>query len=588
MASAFPQDIVTRIKEETDIVAVVRGYVTLKPSGAGFKGLCPFHREKTPSFNVTPSLNIYKCFGCGEGGDVISFLMKIEGISFPEALEALARSLDIDLSRYLQDDEAEGERVAFHRANAVAADIWQEALWDENLGRTARRYLQERGFGEDILRRYEVGFAPGNSGWFVHALQRQGVPADLALRSGLMRQKDHREPFAYFRNRIIFPIKNIAQRVAGFGGRVIDQGEPKYLNSSDSPYYSKGKLLYGFSVSRMSIARLKTVILVEGYLDLLALAQAGLGNVVATCGTAFTPDQTGLIRRGCRSLVILFDGDRAGLQAAVKASHLALAAGLEPRVARLPEGEDPASLLVTRDRTALTEILAEAQGYLPFLLALVAEKGGGREGEERALRQALKSIALVQDPIRQEYLLQEAAELFAIRSEVLREYLEKEARTESKRYRKRSSVADAQAESVRSEPTTVPDGHLGMRSFAAVDRPRIEATLLAHALRDGSGAAAGVLVAEAEEPSFSSPEANLLHQELTRWQAALADGERKSPADFVQERWHDMGASYRTFVSDLLTNEAVPDQTDFARVIRDCLSRLREDRQRRQQLNEPS
>jgi len=586
MTPTFPQDIVARIKEETDIVSVVRSYVTLRPAGAGFKGLCPFHREKTPSFNVTPSLNIYKCFGCGEGGDVISFLMKIEGISFPEALETLARPLDIDLSRFLQEDESEGERVAFHRANEVAARIWQQALWDEKHGQRAQQYLRERGFGNEVLRRFEVGFAPSGSEWFFRTLNHEGVQPELALRSGLARTGEEGRPFAYFRNRIIFPIKNIAQRVAGFGGRIFDRGEPKYLNSSDSTYFSKGKLLYGFSASRMSIARLKTAVLVEGYLDLLALAQAGFGNAVATCGTAFTPDQAKLIRRGCRTVVVLFDGDRAGLQAAVRASHVALAAGMEPKVARLPEGEDPASLLNSRDRSALAEILAGAVGYLPFLLSLIEERGGGREGKERALKQALGSISLVEDPIRQEYLLQEAAELYGIRLEILREHLAKAALASTRQpaFHQKPVIP---SEDLRTSPKAG-NGKRPVRSLVAVNRPRIEATLLAHALRDRSGEAADLLVVEASAEQLTTPEAELLRQELVQWHAAAQTGKSTTPAQFVQDRWHDKGAAYREYVSDLLTKEVVPDQTDFRRVILDCLARLQADRQRRQRLRESS
>ena len=585
MAPAFPQDIVSRIKEETDIVAVIRGYVTLKPAGASFKGLCPFHREKTPSFNVTPSLNIYKCFGCGEGGDVISFLMKIEGISFPEALETLARPLDIDLSRYLQEDEGEGERVAFHRANSAAASIWSQALWHESQGRSPRQYLQKRGFNDEVLRRFEVGFAPASSEWFIRALAREGVQGELAQRCHLLRQNQERPPFAYFRNRIIFPIKNIAQRVAGFGGRVLDRGEPKYLNSPDSTYFSKGKLLYGFSVSRMSIARLKTAILVEGYLDLLALAQAGFGNVVATCGTAFTPDQARLIRRGCRVVVVLFDADRAGLQAAVKASHIALATGMEAKVARLPEGEDPASLLVSRDRSVLEEILSSAEGYLNFLLTLVQEHGGGREGKERALKQALGTINLVEDPIRQEYLLQEAADLYGIRLEVLREHLAQEERASSAR--PASTQQPASPRDGADRPSEEPgNGTRRVRSLAAINRPRIEATLLAHALRDSSGDAAGFLVAEGGQTPLTTTEAETLRQDLVQWHAQARRD--MSPAQFVQDHWHGKGDGYRKYVSDLLMMEVIPQKTDFQRVIQDCLVRLRTDHQRRQRMQESS
>jgi DNA primase len=578
MAQILPQDVVSRIKEETDIVAVVRHYMTLAPSGSSFKGLCPFHREKTPSFHVNPDRQIYKCFGCGEGGDVISFLMKIEGISFPEALETLARPLDIDLARYLREDESEGERVAFHRANEAAAAVWRDLFWSRE-GRQARRYLEGRGFYEEILRRFEVGWAPAGSEVFLQALRRAGVDEDLARRSGLVRQQEQRAPFAYFRQRIIFPIKNIAQRIVGFGGRILGQGEPKYLNSSDSAFFSKGKLLYGFAASRISIARLKTAILVEGYLDLLALAQHGFGNVVATCGTAFTSDQARLLRRGSPTVLLLFDGDRAGLQAAVKASHVALAVGLEPRIARLPEGEDPASLLQGGSREALEEVLAEARAYLPFLRELVAERGDDRRQKERALKQALRSLAQVPDAIRQEYLLQEAAELFTIGLPVLRGQLEKEKATARSPREHLGESAGSPPEPVKSASGLQP-GAGGLRSFTAINRPVIEADLFAHVLRDESGRAAELLLEERAEGGFATAEANLLHQELTTWGETRAAGGGESPAQYVQNRWHERGELYRRYVSDLLTKEVIPRQTDFAKVVRECLHRLAGDPRR--------
>jgi DNA primase len=499
--------------------------------------------------------------------------MKMEGLSFPESLETLGRPLDLDLSGYLVEDESEGERVAFHRANEVAAKVWQDSLWHQDRGKTARQYLLQRGFQEEVLRRFEVGYAPRDNRWFSQALRSHGVDEDLALRCGLWRQREGHPPFAYFYNRLIFPIKNIAQRVVGFGGRLLDRGEPKYLNSSDSPFFTKGKLLYGFALSRMSVARLKTAILVEGYLDLLALVQAGFGNVVATCGTAFTWDQARLIRRGCPAVVMLFDGDRAGLQAAVKASHLALGVGLEPRVARLPDGEDPASFLQTKDRGALEAVLANAENYLPFLKTLVREKGGDRQSKERALRQALKSIALVHDPIRQEYLLQEAAELFDIHREVLRNQLDKEAQA---RERARH-VAGQPIGEEKGEIAVGPSRQTERKflSLAAINRPRIEATLLAHVLRDPTGEAARLMLELISAESFSTPEAEALRQELALWWKDPA-GPDLPPAQFVQDRWHQKGGSFQKYVSDLLTQEIVPEKTDFTRVVRDCLGRLQQ------------
>ncbi|MBK6735969.1 MAG: toprim domain-containing protein [bacterium] len=237
---------------------------------------------------------------------------------------------------------------------------------------------------------------------------------ELALRADLLRPSDRGgEPFAYFRNRIIFPVKIISRQVAGFGGRIIDQGEPKYLNSSDSAYFNKGKLLYGFEASRMAIARQKCAVLVEGYLDLLALAQAGFTNVVATCGTAFTPEQAKLLRRGARDVILMFDGDKAGLKAAVRSADIALRCGLEPRIVRLPAGKDPADLAIAGGAAPIEQALKDAIGYVPFLKRLADARGGDRTLSERAVRQILATVAGIEDPLRREYVLQEAADVSA-------------------------------------------------------------------------------------------------------------------------------------------------------------------------------
>ena len=590
MTPTFPPDIVVRVKDETDIVEVVRNYVTLRAAGSSFKGLCPFHREKTPSFHVNPARQIYKCFGCGEGGDVISFLMAVEQITFPEALETLARSLDLDLSRFLREDENDGERRAFLRAHEVASRLWANALWDEREGRRGRDYLDARGIQPEILQRFEVGFAPAGTTWLLAGLKKEGVSEELALRSGLLRQKDGAAPFAYFRNRIIFPISNISKQVTGFGGRIIDQGEPKYLNSADSAYFSKGKLLYGFAAARLPIAKQKTAVLVEGYLDLLALAQIGVSNVAATCGTAFTPDQARLLRRGAQRLVVLFDGDRAGLQAAVRSCHVAMSAGLDPEVARPPAGEDPASLLQRDGAESLHKVLATAIRYLPFLQAVVEERDAGREGQERALRQALTSIAEVTDPLRKEYLLQEAAELFEIPLNALREHLASQAsRRRPRRAEPVAPAAEQSAETMSGASGGSPEQARGsagvptIRTFTAVDVDAVEQELFAHILRDATGVAARIFLDQRQGLPLSRPESERLAGEIEAWRATTAGDPELSPATFVQERWHDTGAEgYRNYVSDLLVKEGVPEQTDFETAISQSLQRLRQGQRWRQ------
>ncbi|MBM4131057.1 DNA primase [bacterium] len=584
MSPVLSADIIARVKDETDIVEVVRQHVQLKPAGAVFKGLCPFHKEKTPSFIVTPSRARWHCFGCGTGGDVISFVMEAEGVTFPEALEILARPLDIDLSSALKDDESEGERRAFHRANETAMALWRDALWDDRLGAQAAAYLRGRGFGEKVLRDYDVGWAPGQPGWLEEGLRRGGVDRELALRADLLRPSDRGgDPFAYFRNRVIFPVKIISRQVAGFGGRVLDQGEPKYLNSSDSAYFNKGKLLYGFESSRMAIARQKRAVLVEGYLDLLALAQAGFTNVVATCGTAFTPEQAKLLRRGARDVVLMFDGDKAGLKAAVRSADIALRCGLEPRIAQLPTGKDPADVAIAGGAAPIEAALRDAVGYVPFLKRLAAARGGDRSLSERAVRQALATVAGIEDPLRREYVLQEAATEFGIDRDVLRRSLPAGAGEPGR------LAGTAAAEGKR---TGGPDddaappapeaadhrrvrGPRVRRSLAAVQVARIAGDMLAHALRDETGAAARELAAAGELPGLE-PAAATLAAEIRTWSAS--PGATPGVREWVLSRWNGVGdAAYRGYVTRLLDREDIPARTDHVRVVTDCLARLGHD-----------
>jgi DNA primase len=562
--AVLPPEIIARVKDETDIVELVGRYVRLQPAGSSFKGLCPFHQEKTPSFHVNPARQSYKCFGCGEGGDAISFLMELENLTFPEAMETLARALDIDLAKFLQPGEDEGEKRAYHRANEAACEAFVAAFHDPRLGKAARDYLQARGFAAEVLDRFDVGWAPGGD-WLLSELDRRGVGEDLAINAGLVRRNEGRPPFAYFRERIMFPIRNIARQVAGFGGRLIDQGEPKYLNSADSPHFTKGKLLYGFDSARMVMARAKTAVLVEGYLDLIALAQAGVANAVATCGTAFTAEQARLLRRGARRVVMLFDGDRAGRKAAVKSSHACLTAGLEAEIATLPAGLDPADLVVQQGPEALHEVLSGAVGYLTFVREAVAQAGDDRAALEKGVHQVLMTIAEVPDAIRREYMLKEAAELFDLDVAILRDSLPGPQTT-----RPRPSEAAAAPET-ESAPAPEPPRRRAFRTFTIVKRDHVEAVLLTHVLRDESGTAARLLVDEGQDLEWSTADATTLASELADWRREAPD---RSPEDFIVQRWHARDGSYRAFVTDLLERE-IPAGGETERVVREAMQRLR-------------
>ena len=369
--AVLPPEIIARVKDETDIVELVGRYVRLQPAGASYKGLCPFHDDKNPSLNVNPARQIYKCFSCQAGGDAISFLMEIENLTFVEAMETLARSLDIDLHEYLQPGEDEGEKRSYLRAHEAACDAFCTAWRDPKQGAAAREYLEGRGFSPEMLDRHDVGWAPGGD-WLARALQRRGVGPDLALSAGLLRQNEGRPPFAYFRERIMFPVRNVARQVTGFGGRVLGSGEPKYLNSADSPYFSKSRLLYGFDTARMVIARSKVAIARGGVPRRHRSGAGGRHQCGGHLWHGVHPEQARLLRRGSQRVIVMFDGDAAGRKAAVKTCHICLSNGLEAEIAPLPPGQDPADVALAGGAEAVQALLAERRPYLHFVRDAVA------------------------------------------------------------------------------------------------------------------------------------------------------------------------------------------------------------------------
>lgn len=560
--AVLPPEIIARVKDETDIVELVGRYVRLQAAGASYKGLCPFHQEKTPSFHVNPSRQSYKCFGCGAGGDAISFLMELESLTFPEAMETLARALDIDLASFLQPGEDEGEKRAYHRALAAASEAFVAAWQDPRRGAEARDYLGGRGFTPEVLDRFDVGWAPGGD-WLRQELERRGVSLDLAVGADLIRRGDHGSPFAYFRERIMFPIRNVARQVTGFGGRSLGDGEPKYLNSADSPYFNKSRLLYAFDSARMVMARARTAILVEGYLDVIALAQVQIGNAVATCGTAFTTDQARLIKRGAERVVICFDGDAAGRKAAVKSAHMCLIAGLEAAIAAPAAGRDPADLVMDGGREAVDALLAGAVPYLRFVRDAVARAGDERSALEKGVRQVLTTIAAVPDPVRRELMLKESSDLFGLEVAVLRESLRDLDRP----------VRQPAAEAADPEPAPAPapPPRPRFRKFTAVNTDHVATELLAQVLADASGAAARQLLAAADGIAWTRPQARLLIDELRAWAEA---GGADTPIRFIEARWHAQDASFRAFVTDLLEHD-IPGGGDTERAVREAIERLR-------------
>ncbi|NNM04074.1 MAG: DNA primase, partial [Gemmatimonadetes bacterium] len=329
----IPDDVVDEVRARADIVDIIGEHVALKRAGKDFKARCPFHEERTPSFYVVPSKGFYKCFGCNESGDVFTFLMKRLGLSFVDAVKAVAVRVGVEV-RDVSRQGGEDPHRHLHEANSFAQEFFKKALWDRNAGRPARAYLKKRGIGRDAVERFDLGFAPDEWRSLREGAAVHGIEDPVLLEVGLLVQREiGKEPYDRFRNRIIFPIQSASGRTLAFGGRILGQsgkGAPKYLNSPETPVYHKGEVLYGLSWGKNAIRREEGGLVVEGYMDAVSLAAGGIENVVAPLGTSMTEDQAKLLARYCTKVFLLFDSDAAGLKATFRAGDVLLAAGLHP------------------------------------------------------------------------------------------------------------------------------------------------------------------------------------------------------------------------------------------------------------------
>jgi DNA primase len=354
---------------------LISRYVELKQAGRNWKGLCPFHNEKTPSFNVNPDRQIFHCFGCQEGGDVIAFLMKHDGLSFPEAARSLASDLNIEIPEERGSAEV-GLGARIFEANALAQALYREALLEAQ-GESARAYLRLRGFDGDSAEEFEMGFAPAKWDAVAERLRKNRIAGDLGVKAGLLAErKSGSGHYDRLRGRLTFPIRDVRGRVIGFGGRALDADqEPKYLNTPESPVFHKRTSFYGYPDALESIRRAGRVILCEGYFDRIAFARAGLGEALATCGTALTTEHGIQLRRRAREIVLVFDGDSAGQQATEKALAVLLPHGLRVRAAQIPGGLDPDDYLNKEGDEALRQLVDRAPDALELSIRNAVRHG---------------------------------------------------------------------------------------------------------------------------------------------------------------------------------------------------------------------
>ena len=423
----IPDEVVEQVRDSADIVQIVGEYVNLKRQGTDFRGPCPFHQGTHRNFSVSPKKRMYYCFVCHEGGDVFHFLHKRLGVEWPAAVKMVGEKSGIEVREVDTRREGPDPREPLWEVNATAAGYYQKILWDDPLGAQARDYLTQRDISREVADQFNIGFAPREIGLLRNYMGTLGFDETRLAGAGLLVQgEDGSEPRPRFRGRLMFPILDAMGRNIGFGGRLLGPGEPKYLNSSESPVFSKGKTLYGLNWAKNDIRREDQVLVVEGYFDVVRLMAAGATTVVAAMGTALTDAQAAALRKLTKNVFLLYDSDKAGLQATFRSGDELLRQGVAVRVVTLPEGDDPDTFVKAHGAAALTARLRDAIDVFERKIQLLERAGmfGELHKKRRALDRLLPTVRATADEIMRDLYLSRASEV----SGVAREVLERELR----------------------------------------------------------------------------------------------------------------------------------------------------------------
>lgn len=422
----IPAHTTMSILEASRIEEVVGEFVSLKRRGSNLIGLCPFHQEKTPSFTVSPSKGLFKCFGCGKGGDSARFMMEHEHMTYPEALLYLAKKYQIEVEEYQQTPEevaALNERERMFNLNTFAQNYFSTTLFETNEGRAVGlSYFKERDFREATIKKFQLGYSPDNRDAFSAHARKNAYSPDILLKTGLSVGSEEKL-FDRFQARVIFPIHNLTGKVIGFGGRILgsDKTKAKYLNSPESEIYNKSKTLYGIYFAKQAISKLDNCLLVEGYTDVISMHQAGIENVVASSGTSLTTEQIRMIRRFTNNITILYDGDKAGISASLRGTDMILEEGMNVRVLLFPDGDDPDSF-VRKNRSSDVEayITTKATDFISFKTALLLEQSGNDPIKKAGLiKEIIHTISLIPDPIYRAIYIKECSRMLDVEEQTL-------------------------------------------------------------------------------------------------------------------------------------------------------------------------
>ena len=423
---AIPGYLIDQIRQSNNIVEVISGYLPLKKTGSNFKALCPFHQEKTPSFLVSPQKEIFHCFGCGEGGNVFNFLMKHEKISFIEAVERLAERAGISLPKDRADREETSrisqERESLFEINRHAADFFHRCLKGSKSAQKAREYLKKRGLKEETIDKFGLGYAPGSGKGLLEAAVNKGYSKELLKKAGLIAFSEKRNDYRdLFYDRVIFPISDVQSRIIAFGGRVLGERLPKYLNSPESGVFYKGKTLYALNLAKESIQKKNQVIFLEGYTDILTCHQFGIENSVATLGTALTGDHVSIISRYAEEVVIIYDADTAGVKATLRGLDLLIGSGLKVKVVALPQGTDPDDFLRSQGPEKFQREISGSLSLVDYRIKLVSQNTdlSNSEGKVAVVEEVLPTIARIKNLVEQKEEIKKLSRLISVDEETL-------------------------------------------------------------------------------------------------------------------------------------------------------------------------
>ncbi len=544
---------VAELKARADIYDIVSESVRLRKSGVNWLGLCPFHSEKTPSFTVNPSKQIFHCFGCGAGGDVISFVTKRENMTFREALEVLAARYGMEIPRH--DPQKAERRDQLLQLVTEAESLFRRHLRDDS---EAVRYLKKRGLDEATVSAFSIGSAPDEWRFLLNALLAKKYSAELMAQAGLVTRGKNQSFYDTFRGRIIFPIKNLYGKTIAFGGRAIkDEQVPKYLNSPETPLYNKSEVLYGLDVAKETIKSEGFAFITEGYLDTISCHQFGFLNTVATLGTALTPGHCRLLKRFTEKVILVFDGDNAGRKAARKALRLLLAAGLDPKALVLPDGLDPDGYLRARGAEAFHALFLQAEPMVEFLIAGAIRQGEGAEGLTTAT-EALSIIAEIPNAIIRGVTLKSLSERLGVNETFLMEELGKVMKTTSNYRRQVKEPAKIAADSSLSKPDP------SSKKIAEVEK-----LLVATALEDTGRIKRLLESITGEEEYFENEHLRKIFVTLKRF---MESGRPWSQDEFMLEL--PEGACRSVFTE--LTVQRAFDEEDADKVFEESLGRIRE------------